>query len=308
MRFDSQVAVITGAATGLGRAYALALAERGAKVALIDDCSSDGCEENKNRRDAVNLLSCCKAIEELGASVAMFQLDVRDRDGVTRVVKEITALWGYIDILVNNAGVHQSCTFDHLTVEMWQQQLDVDLNGSFYMTKAVWSQMKRRGYGRIVMSCGASALYGNMHETSYSASKMALIGLVNSLHIEGAEYNINVNSLTPHALTAMTKDKLASSVKPLFSTSSITATMLFLCCPDAPSGQHLLTAAGSVSHGQFAEFKPMYFRSDCCKPEALVLGWERLYHARPITLHDSGEDQVLAWARRGAAEHHIRIE
>ncbi|WP_299787835.1 SDR family NAD(P)-dependent oxidoreductase [uncultured Shewanella sp.] len=307
MRFDNQVAVVTGAGTGLGRAYAIALAERGANVVLIDSGYAES-EPNLSVMNYSGLERCHKAVEELGAKSLMFRLDVSDIDGIKQVVQEVVNLWGRIDILVNNAGVHTPCAFENLTVEMWQTQLNVDLSGSFYMTQAIWPLMKRQGYGRIMMSCAASGLYGDMHETSFSASKMGLIGLVNSLYLEGVEHNIKVNSLTPHALTGMTEERLAASVKPLFSTSSITASMLFLCSSGAPTGQHLLTAAGSVSHGQFTEFKPTYFEADTCKPETLLSSWEQIHHALPVNFHKSGEDQVLAWARRGAAERHIVIE
>ncbi|BAJ03087.1 SDR family NAD(P)-dependent oxidoreductase [Shewanella violacea] len=305
MRFDERVAVITGAGSGLGRAYALALAERGAKVVLIDSGAQD---EDKTGVESSGLESCHQDVLALGEQSMRFTLDVSDFVGVKLAVTEIIAQWGRIDILVNNAGIHSPCDFDHLTVDMWQHQLNVDLNGSFYMTKAIWPQMKRQGYGRVVMSCAASGLYGDMHETSYSASKMGLIGLVNSLYLEGIDHNIKVNSLTPHALTSMTEKRLASSVQALFSKSSITASMMFLCGAKAPTGQHLLTAAGSVSHGQFTEFKPCYFPAGSCKPESILNNWQQIHQAQPANLHRSGEDQVLAWAQRSAGERHIAIE
>lgn len=305
MRFDNQVAVVTGAGSGLGRAYALALAERGAKVALIDS----GCTEPECQQACPSgLRDSYKAVKALGEPSLMFHLDVCDIEGVNRAIDEIVTHWGRVDILINNAGIHTACDFDNLTTDMWHQQLNTDLNGSFYMTKAVWPHMKRQDHGRVIMSCGASGLYGDMYEASYSASKMGLIGLVNSLSLEGVDYNIMVNSITPHALTSMTAHHLATSVRPLFSKPSITACMMFLCSSKAPSGQHLLAAAGSVSHGQIAEFKPCYFPGATCKPEAIASNWQNIHQAQPVKLHRSGEEQVLAWAQRGAGERHIMIE
>ncbi|WP_028772311.1 SDR family NAD(P)-dependent oxidoreductase [Shewanella waksmanii] len=305
MRFDEQVAIVTGAGGGLGRAYAIALAERGARVALIDNGEAD---TQSGEPRGTGLKQSHQTLERLGAAASMFLIDVTDEHAVSEVVEQIYATWQRIDILVNNAGHHQSSAFDLLDSALWHQHMDVNVNGSFYFTKAVWPLMKQRSYGRIIMVSASSGLYGNMHETAYGASKMALIGLVNSLSHEGRDMNVHVNTLVPHALTNMTAKHLAPAVKPMFSKTSVNAVMLFLAHNDAPTGQHLLVAAGSVSHGQFTEYDPLYFTSEQCKPEMISQQWPQLYRALPVHFHESGEAQVLAWSKRGASQRKIRIE
>ncbi|ASJ96268.1 MULTISPECIES: SDR family NAD(P)-dependent oxidoreductase [Shewanella] len=305
MRFDEQVAIVTGAGSGLGRAYGIALAERGARVVLIDSGIADsGCQTYSG----AGLNKTAKTLAGLGADCLTFQLDVRNPQALKEAVDTVMTRWGRIDILINNAGVHSTVPFDTLSFEQWQQQLDVDLNGSFHLTKLVWPLMKQQNYGRIVMTGSASGLYGDMHETHFSASKMALVGLVNSLAKEGREYNIYVNTLVPQALTPMTEHHLSPLVKPLFSTSSVNAALLYLCSAKACTGQHLLVAAGSVSHGMFVECQPLRIIEDGCKPEEIAHRWDELYRAQPYLYHESGEEQVTAWAKRSAAEHNVDIE
>ncbi|WP_028768133.1 SDR family NAD(P)-dependent oxidoreductase [Shewanella fidelis] len=311
MRFEGQVAIVTGAASGLGRAYSIALAERGARVILVDNESAQ--TEGVSDKPVINmapesgLTSCCEAIKAIGGECQSYSIDVTCSDDISAMVDSVIASWGRVDILINNAGVHHPCAFEHMSVASWKHQLDVDLNGTFYMTKAVWPHMTRQGYGRIVMS-GASSIYGDMHETSFSASKMAVIGLVNSLHLEGQEYGIAVNSIIPHAVTAMTAAHLAPAVRPLFSKTTVTATMLYLCSSKCPSGQHLLAAAGGISHAAMVEFSPSRFNAEECTPEVICDRWSDIYKAKPVTVHKSGEAQVLAWAKAQADKRHIPLE
>ncbi len=299
MRFDNQVAIITGAATGLGRAYAIALAQRGAHVALID---SDVSEE-----EGGHLASTLEAINRIGVESAAFAIDVCDEDGITDMVAMVLEKWGRIDILIHNASIHQACAFEHLTKAQWQRQLDVDVNACFHLTKLVWPIMKQQNYGRILMSSAASGLYGNMYESCFSTSKMALIGLVNSLSMEGVEHNICVNSIVPQALTKMTEQQFSPKVKELFSMSSVKAVMLFLSSSLAPTGQHLLVAAGSVSRGGFTEFTHVNIKEEDCKPEKVQSLWQEIMRAVPRCQHASAEAQVTAWAKRSAQSRRIHI-
>ncbi|MCL1139027.1 SDR family NAD(P)-dependent oxidoreductase [Shewanella pneumatophori] len=311
MRFEGQVAIVTGAASGLGRAYAIALAERGARVVLVDNevakTEDVSCKPIIDLSPGSGLKSCCDAIKSIGGECQPFSLDVTCSQDIGSMVDCVIERWGRVDILINNAGVHRPCAFEQMSEVSWKHQLDVDLNGTFYMTKAVWPYMTRQGYGRIVMS-GASSVYGDMHETSFSASKMAVIGLVNSLHLEGEEHGIAVNSIIPHAVTGMTAAHLAPSVRPLFSKTTVTATMLYLCSSKSPSGQHLLAAAGGISHAAMVEFSPSRFKAEECTPEVITERWGEIYKAKPITVHRSGEAQVLAWAKASAEKRHITLE
>lgn len=310
MRFDNKVALITGAGSGLGRAYAILLAERGAKVVLIDQPIIDNRREDEPSASLAcnaNLIQLYEKIIKLGCDCLFYTLDVSQQPEVNRVVADIIKHWHRIDILINNAGIYGECSFEHITPAMWQRQFDVDVNGSFYLTQAVWPLMKVQEYGRIMMTTGVSALFGERLQVGYSAAKMALVGMVNSLSLEGEQYNIRVNSFCPQAVTAMTSKHLAPAIQPLFSFDAITATTAFLVSEQAPNGQHILAGADSVSHGMFTEFKSLYFSEGLCTPNKLVQCWPELYQAFPVSLYSSGEDKVLAWSKRSALEHHIEI-
>ncbi len=311
MRFEGQVAIVTGAASGLGRAYAIALAERGARVVLVDNETSQTRDVSSSEMLSLEpdsgLKICGEAITALGGEFKSFILDVTRTDDIDTMLNDVVQSWGRVDILINNAGIHQPCAFEQMSQSNWKHQLDVDLNGTFYMTKAVWPLMKRQSYGRVVMS-SASAVYGDMYETSFSASKMAVMGLVNSLHLEGAEHGIAVNSIIPHAVTSMTAAHLAPTVRPLFSKTTVTATMLYLCSSKCPSGQHLLAAAGGISHAALVEFSPSRFNAEECTPEVITERWSDIYMAQPVAAHRSGEAQVLAWAKAAANQRHIQLK
>ena len=253
------------------------------------------------------LKTCGDAIKAIGGEFKSFSLDVTCIDDITAMIEHVIQSWGRVDILINNAGIHHPCAFEQMSESSWKHHLDVDLNGTFYMTKAVWPIMKRQSYGRILMS-SASSVYGDMYETSFSASKMAVMGLVNSLHLEGSEHGIAVNSIIPHAVTSMTANHLASAVRPLFSKTTVVATALYLCSCKSPSGQHLSAAAGGISHTALVEFSPSRFNAEECTPEVITERWPDMYHAKPFTAHDSGEAQVLAWAKASANQRHIQIE
>ena len=205
IRFDDRVAIVTGAGAGLGRIYALELAKRGAKVVVNDlggarDGSGDG---SKGPADEV-----VDEIKALGGEAVANYDSVATVEGGERIVKTALDAFGTVDILINNAGILRDKSFLKMEPQNWQIVLDVHLNGAYNVSRPAFGVMKEKGYGRILMTTSAAGLYGNFGQTNYTAAKMGLVGLMNTLKLEGEKYNVRVNTIAPVAASRLTEDIL----------------------------------------------------------------------------------------------------
>ena len=204
IRFDNKVAIVTGAGGGLGRQHALEFARRGAKVVVND--LGGALDGSGGASDAANAV--VEEIKAEGGDAIANGSSVSDRPGVAKMVAETMEKWGRIDILVNNAGILRDKSFHKMTLEEWDMVLDVHLQGSVNTTHAVYPIMREQGYGRIIHTSSSSGLFGNFGQANYSAAKMGLIGLMNTLKIEGQKNNVYSSAILPVAYTRMTKNLL----------------------------------------------------------------------------------------------------
>lgn len=240
MRFDGRVAIVTGAGGGLGRQHALALAARGARVVVNDlGGARDGTGGSATAAETV-----VAEIEAAGGEAMANAASVTDPAAVQAMVAAAMAKWGRIDILVNNAGVLRDKTFAKMELDDFRFVVDVHLMGAVHCTKAVWDIMRERNYGRIVMTTSSSGLYGNFGQSNYGAAKMALVGLMQTLSIEGAKNDVRVNCLAPTAHTRMTEDLGARLPLELLGPEMVTPGLLYLVSEDAPSRCILAAGAG----------------------------------------------------------------
>jgi len=221
IRFDGRVAVITGAGGGLGRTYALELSKRGASIVVNDlGGAQDGTGAGSSMADAV-----VKEINEAGGKAVANYDSVATPEGGQAIVKTALDNFGKVDIVINNAGILRDKSFLKLDPASLEIVLDVHLKGAFYVTQPAFASMKENGYGRIVMASSGAGVFGNFGQTNYGAAKMGLVGLMNVLAIEGAKYNIKVNSIAPVAKTRMTEELLgpmADALAPEFVTPLVT--------------------------------------------------------------------------------------
>ena len=240
IRFDGKVAIVTGAGGGLGRAHALALAARGAKVVVNDlGVARDGSGGSQSPAEAV-----VAEIHAAGGEAMANGASVTDFAAVKAMVADATDRWGAVDILVNNAGVLRDKTFAKMEVQDFRFVVDVHLMGAVNCTKAVWDGMRERNYGRIVMTTSSSGLYGNFGQSNYGAAKMALVGFMQTLSIEGAKNDIRVNCLAPTAHTRMTEDLGAALPLDHLGPELVTPGLLYLVSEDAPTRCILGAGAG----------------------------------------------------------------
>ncbi|MEW9920398.1 SDR family NAD(P)-dependent oxidoreductase [Marimonas sp. MJW-29] len=266
IRFDGQVAIVTGAGTGLGRSHALGLAKRGAKVVINDlGVSRDGSGSSSEAAEAV-----VAEIEAMGGDAMAHGCDVSDEDGVIDMVQQAVATWGRVDIVVNNAGILRDKTFGKMSMADFRKVVDVHLIGSANVAHACWPIMREQKYGRIVFTSSASGLYGNFGQSNYGAAKAAMMGLMNVLHLEGARDNIRVNTLAPTAATRMTEELLPAEAAALLAPETITPGLLYLVSEDAPSRVILGAGAGSFAVTKVHETLGITLMDDENTPETVA--------------------------------------
>lgn len=246
VNLTNRVAIVTGAGAGLGREHALLLARLGAKV-VVNDLGSDVHGHGGSNSPAQ------KVVDEIiaaGGEAIASSASVTDVEQVQVMIDDTMARWGRIDILVNNAGFLRDKTFAKMSLEDFRSVIDVHLMGAVNCTKAVWDIMRDQKYGRIVMTTSSSGLYGNFGQSNYSAAKMALVGLMQTLGLEGEKYNIRVNCIAPTAATRMLEGLLPEASLKALEPRAVSPAIAVLVAEDAPTKMILCAGAGSfeVAH------------------------------------------------------------
>jgi NAD(P)-dependent dehydrogenase (short-subunit alcohol dehydrogenase family) len=228
---QGRVAIVTGAGGGLGRCHALYLASQGAQV-VVNDLAQAAAD------------SVAAEIVAAGGEAIAIAASVTDEAGIAAMVQAVMDRWGRIDILVNNAGILRDKSFAKMSIEDFRLVVDVHLIGAAICSKAVWETMRAQGHGRIVMTTSSSGLYGNFGQANYGAAKMALVGLMQTLAIEGEKYGIRVNCLAPTAATQMTDGVLAAEALEQLDPALVSPGLLALVGDEAPTRAILCAGAG----------------------------------------------------------------
>ena len=297
INFEGRVAIVTGAGNGLGRSHALALAELGAKVVVNDlGGARDGTGASSDAAMEVVGL-----IEAAGGEAFAHGANVAKFDEVEDMVKQAMDKWGRIDILINNAGILRDKSFSKMDLADFQLVMDIHLMGSVNCTKAVWEIMREQNYGRIVMTTSASGMYGNFGQTNYGAAKMAVLGFMNTLVLEGGKNNIHVNALAPTAGTRMTEDLLPSSVLDLMTAESVSAGALVLCDETAPTRTILCAGAGGYAIASMYETDGIFMPKESQNPDEIVAKWDDLSDVSAHKALESGAKQTEKFVMKAMA-------
>ena len=266
IRFDGRVAIVTGAGMGLGRSHALALAARGAKL-IVNDLG--GARDGTGRSSE----AAQKVVDEIraaGGEALANGANVANFEEVQAMVQQAMDAWGRVDILVNNAGILRDKTFSKMELADFRAVMDVHVFGTVHCTKAVWEIMRAQQYGRIVVTTSSSGLYGNFGQSNYGAAKMAVVGLMNTLVMEGEKYGIKVNALAPAAGTRMTDGLMDPKVFDLLKPEAVTAGVLVLCAEQAPTRMILAAGAGGYASAHIYETLGVHLLPEEQTPENVL--------------------------------------
>jgi NAD(P)-dependent dehydrogenase (short-subunit alcohol dehydrogenase family) len=276
LRFDGRVAIVTGAGGGLGRSHALALAARGAKVVVNDLAQAD---------------AVVAEITAAGGQAIGHAASVTDEAAVAAMVQQALDTWGRVDILVNNAGILRDKSFGKMSMADFRLVLDVHLMGAAICSQAVWAPMRAQKFGRIVMTTSSSGLYGNFGQANYGAAKMALVGLMQTLAIEGAKDGIRVNCLAPTAATRMTEGLLPPPVLARLKPEAVTPALLHLVSDNAPTRAIVCAGAGTFERAHVTLTRGVHLGDGPDVPEQVAARFDAISDRTDEVVPADGSEQ-----------------
>jgi NAD(P)-dependent dehydrogenase (short-subunit alcohol dehydrogenase family) len=284
---EKQVALVTGAGTGLGRTHALELAKHGATV-IVNDVGS---ASNDSTQPSAAALVVAE-IEAAGGHAALALCDVSDETAVREMVERIVNEFGRLDILINNAGILRDKSFRKSSLADFRKVVEVHVMGSVNCSHAAWPHMLRQGYGRILMTTSASGIYGNFGQANYGTAKSAVVGLMNVLAIEGESKNIRVNALAPTAATQMTEGLLESEDLEMLAPEHVSPGAVFMVSPQAPTKTILAAGAGVFATARMEESAGVFLPVENLSAEDVAEQWERISDMSSTVRTESAFEQT----------------
>ena len=289
IEFNDKVAIVTGAGGGIGKEHALELARRGAKVVVNDlGGSVDGSGTSDAAEEVVGL------IKSEGGEAISNGASVTDLNAVKAMVQQTMDEWGRIDILVNNAGILRDKSFHKVSIEDFNLVMDVHFQGSLNCTHTIFPIMREQEYGRIIFTSSASGVYGNFGQTNYGSAKMAMIGLMNTLKLEGQNKNIFTNSITPVAYTRMTEGLIPEDFGQNLKSEYITPAVIYLASDQAPNGVIIAAGAGVFSRINIQESMGVTLGTgEDMTPENIHANWDKISDMTNARALQNGGEQTL---------------
>lgn len=291
IRFDDRVAVITGAGAGLGKVYALEFAKRGARVVVNDlGVARDGTGTSTLAADSV-----VKEIRDAGGEAASDYNNVATPEGGRSIIETAVDRFGKVDILVNNAGIVRDSSFLKCEPAAWDAVIDVHLKGAYCVSRPALAIMKEQKYGRIIMTASGAGLYGNFGQANYSAAKMGVVGLMNTLKIEGIKYNINVNTIAPVAASRLTEDVMPPDILKKLKPEFIAPLVLYLCSEQCTDSGMIFGCA----MGHYARVAVMtgpgavVGKGDIPVPEDIAAEWEKIKSVEEAREYGNLPEQII---------------
>jgi NAD(P)-dependent dehydrogenase (short-subunit alcohol dehydrogenase family) len=296
IRFDGKVAIVTGAGGGLGRQHALELARRGAKVVVNDlGGSVDGSGGSSEAAQKV-----VEEIKAFGGEAIAHGASVTDDAGVANMVQTAMDTWGRIDILIANAGILRDRTLTKMALEDFEAVMQVHVWGTFKPIKAVWDIMKAQNYGRIVVTTSSSGMYGNFGQSNYGAAKMAILGLMNNLKLEGAKNDVKINAISPVAATRMTEGLMPPEVLAKLAPEYVTPGVVYLASDEAPTGAILTAGAGAFALSRIYETEGVYLGEGGLSAEEVRDSWDKITAEDGQKAYFNGGEQGQKFFRKMA--------